>query len=279
MVGKPSKFRFGTSCTRSHEQPRGSIGTGTTDRVSSSTRLNYCNGSVEEHSKQRGIIQTSNGRWLKPVIHAAAQDHGEDTSKKVDEYLEFLDKRYSRMRGNEASHPRRALSIMKWLRAEDHHDTEEKDSNALYDLGVAGLASKRLLQRQGVTLRKCTIIQPSFDPPSIFVEHTSEETPTEGLSLLLNKILAAFSAKLILLQRQVSMRREWALRSLSRQTMVSTKAALTSLPRATANLARTVVRAGGGERNLKVAVAFTFAFAICIVQPLAKSAITARTQV
>ena len=277
LVAKPSKFW--SADTSSMETPRMNIGTEPTNQVSSSSRLNYSNGNVQEHPKQRSLVQTSsNGQGSKPVIQATGRDYGyeEDTSRKVDEYLEFLDKRYNRMRGNDAPQ-QNALPIMKWLRAEDHH--EEDHSNSLYALGVAGLASERLLQKQGVTLTKCSIIKPTPDASSIIVEHTSEGTPAEGMSLLLNKIFAVFSAKLLSLHRQLSVRRDWVLRSLSRKTKVSAKAALKAFPRATSNLARAAVKASGGERNLRLAATFTCAFAIYIAQPLVKSAITARTQV
>jgi len=282
VVGKPNKFWFGTSSTVTYGEPRFSTGNEPANQVSSSSRLNYRNnGDTVEHPQQRAAAQTSNGRWVKPVVQATTRDNGyeEDTSRKVDEYLEFLDKRYNRMRGNDAPQPKHSLHIMKWLRAEDHVHAEDSHSNSLYALGVAGLASERLLQKQGVTLRQCSIVETTPEPSSIVVEHTSEGSPAEEMSLLLNKILAAFTAKFLALHRQLSVRRDWVLRSLSRKTRASARAALKAFPKATSELARAAIKAGGGERNLKVAASFTCAFAIYIAHPLAKSAIAARTQV
>jgi len=281
-VGKTNKFWSGTSSTASYGEVRLSTGSKPANRVLSLSRLNYRNnGNADDHSNERTAIKSTNGRWVKPVVKATSKDYGyeEDTSRKVDEYLEFLDKRYNRMRGSDVPQPKHSLHLMKWIRAEEHDSMEENPSNSLYALGVAGLASERLLQKQGVHLRLCSIIETTPEPSSVVVEHVSEGTSADGMSLTFNKIFASFTAKFIALHRQWRVRRDWLLRSLSRKTRASAKAALKAFPKTAAELTRTMIKAGGGERNLKVAATFTCAFAIYIAHPLAKSAITARTQV
>ena len=68
----------------------------------------------------------------------------------VDNYLEFLDRRYQRL--HEEEEPRRdtKFSAWKWL-TQGSDDSEplkqQKTDDALYVLGVAGLASEKLLQK------------------------------------------------------------------------------------------------------------------------------------
>ena len=289
LVGNRNEFRFRTSSTRIHDVPRSH---GVDPTKSFSFRVNYRNGNDEDHQHSQQDItsaylsSTTTGRFQKTstLRHHPAAFNDEDTSKKVDEYLEFLDKRYNRMRGIDGpQHKRKPFNMLKWLSHEDHTDhTEEAESNALYALGVAGLASERLLQKQGVSLTKCSIVQPASDDDSIVVDcESSPDTPSslEGMPLLLNKIFATLTAKAIMLHRQVSARRRWMLKVLSQKSETAGKAALAAIPRASSNFVRTLVKAGGGERNLKFAATAMCAFAIYFAQPLVKSAITARTQV
>lgn len=89
----------------------------------------------------------------------------------VDEYLEFLDRRYRRLHEDRPSNEFANLpsSVWKWLHSEDgssmdnHATSSTTTSNpatntedALYVLGVAGLASKKLLQKHHLTTSTTT---------------------------------------------------------------------------------------------------------------------------
>lgn len=284
LAGSRSEFRSGaSSSTRIHDAAR-----------SFSFRMNYRNGNDE----YQGMINTASlssttGRLPKTVVHAsspsssAALGHDEDTSKKVDEYLEFLDKRYNRMRDtNGPQSKKKSFSVLKWLGQENHTEPPSEETDALYALGVAGLASERLLQKHGVSR---AIVQPPPPPAatsttikndSIVVEcdSSTESSMEERMSLLLNKIFATFAAKLVALQRQVTSKRNLMLQALALKSKNAGKAAMAFLPRATSDFVRAAVKAGGGERNLKIAATAMCAFAIYFAQPLVKGAIT-RTQV
>ena len=283
-VGNPNEFCSGTSSTRTYVLPRYSLGSEPTEtRVSISSRLFYRNGNEDDYATTKlkndpSSVTSTTTRWAKPLIHPLSED--EDTSKKVDEYLEFLDKRYNRMHNREGPQSKKnPFSVLKWLGHEDNAESEEEDnhSNALYALGVAGLASERLLQKHGVTLRKCSIIQSTAPEDSIVVEHTTPDTPVLKMPSLLNKIFAAFSAKYFALKRKVALRRSVILRALVLKSKEFLKTAPTAIPRATTKFAKALVKAGGGERNIKVAATVTCAFAIYVAQPLVKSAIATRT--
>jgi hypothetical protein len=78
----------------------------------------------------------------------------DETSQKVDEYLEFLDRRYQRLHETEsAPAPSAKFSALKWLKQGEEHTASDHE-NALYALGIAGLASERLLQRKKVHVVK-----------------------------------------------------------------------------------------------------------------------------
>lgn len=290
-VGNGNEFRLrsGTSFTRTHG------GFGVVLPNSFSFRMNYRNGHDESHSQQRiassSLLSSTGGNLPKAVGGArpsasasASLEEDQDTSKKVDEYLEFLDKRYNRMRGGEEKKP---FSVLQWLHHEDHTDhSEETQSNAFYALGVAGLASERLLQKHGVHLTQCSVVQPlsssttNEEEDSIVVDCDSSleaTSPVDHMSLLLNKIFATFAAKIVSLHRQFMVRRHLMLKSLSHASRAVGKKALALIPKASSDVVRALIKAGGGERNLKIAATAVCAFAIYIAQPLVKSAIASRT--
>lgn len=280
LAASRSEFRSGaSSSTKIHVVPR-----------SFSFRMNYRNGNDEDQGmiNAASLSSSTTGRLPKTVVHAsspssAALGNDEDTSKKVDEYLEFLDKRYNRMRDtNGPQEKKKPFSVLKWLGQENHMEPPSEETDALYALGVAGLASERLLQKHGVSR---VIVQPtaaatSMNDDSIVVEcdSSTESSMEERMSLLLNKIFAVFAAKLVALQRQVAAKRNLMLQALALKSKKAGKAALAFLPRATSDFVRAAVKAGGGERNLKIAATAMCAFAIYFAQPLIKGAI-ARTQV
>ena len=279
LAASRSEFRSGaSSSTRIHVVPR-----------SFSFRMNYRNGNDEDQGMiNTASVSSTTGRLPKTVVHAsslssAALGHDEDTSKKVDEYLEFLDKRYNRMRDTNGPQQKKTpFSVLKWLGQENHMEPPSEETDALYALGVAGLASERLLQKHGVSR---AIVQPTAaatskndDPIVVECDSSTEFSMEERMSLLLNKIFATFAAKLVTLQRQVAAKRNLMLQALALKSKNAGKAALAFLPRATSDFVRAAVKAGGGERNLKIAATAMCAFAIYFAQPLIKGAIT-RTQV
>lgn len=82
---------------------------------------------------------------------------GGDKQRSVDEYLEFLDHRYHRLHDDEASAPppSKRFSAWDWLSdSKEPCDPQRAADDALYVLGVAELASKRLLQKKGHIGRK-----------------------------------------------------------------------------------------------------------------------------
>mmetsp|Transcript_19476 Transcript_19476/g.28864 ORF Transcript_19476/g.28864 Transcript_19476/m.28864 type:complete len:313 (+) Transcript_19476:106-1044(+) len=76
---------------------------------------------------------------------------GRDMQRNVDDYLEFLDHRYHRLHDDEvsAAPPSKRFSALDWLKdTKEPCDQQRATDDALFVLGVAGLASDRLRQRK-----------------------------------------------------------------------------------------------------------------------------------
>ena len=257
----------------------------------STQRLHYRNeGSDEEHQKQQrwtmstplvtsGVVSAKGRKFLVRAPPSSTAEDDQDTQK-VDEYLEFLDKRYNRVHQIDGSpQKKKSFSVLKWLGQEDHSEAPEDSnsshsSNALYALGVAGLASERLLQKHGVAVRKCSVVQPETPENAITVEHAPCDPPAATTSKL-----AAMAAKLLSLHQRWTSMQATFVACLVREGKQVARLLWKTLPRKLASFVRVLVKAGGGQRNIMFAFSALCIFAVHFAQPLAKSAISSRSQV
>jgi hypothetical protein len=273
------------------------------DRTSGDT-----NGKAQLNSQQKWNLQASlmmmqktsdSTKGAKPLQqHGASSspvnNNEQDTAQKVDEYLEFLGKRYNRVHRFDRAHPKKTpFSVLAWLaQPQDENqnsnddsgdDSQVKESNALYALGVAGLASERLLQKHGVTLKRCTIVDldSSTSGKTIEVEHSSCESPKlqERMPLLLPSVLAAVVGRIVALRQFWETMQKTSMLSLLRKWHPWTRLSPSTWPPKLANLSRTLLKAGGGERNIQIALSVMCIFAVYFAQPLARLAVSSRTQV
>ena len=134
-------------------------------RRSASTRLFYRDGGVEdstvdghEHASSLKVEESEAMRWWQSVLKPAPTASPKDEEQQVvDEYLEFLNRRYQRLHANERRTPQPAqkFSALKWLTADKADPvTEQQQDDALYVLGVADLASERLLQKHQAAMQQ-----------------------------------------------------------------------------------------------------------------------------
>lgn len=290
LVGNRPEFLFGTGVTR----------TGPNDSL---TRLNYRNSHENERTDSKDLLRTrpqsSNTRkqQRKPFIQASVSSSSpenyysdETTRKEVDEYLEFLDRRYNRMHKSDNNartthYSKKQFPVLTWLFHENSgsiaNNEDENHDNALYALGVAGLASERLLQKHGVALHKHSIVHPAAIANNnengvvVEVEHSnSHRMPLP----LLNKIVAAFTATWIYhTHRQVMVRQRLLFRALSRKTRQVAASALASLPESTAALVKALWKAGGGKHSIKLAAATLCFLLLYIAKPLVKGVLSTST--
>lgn len=109
-----------------------------------STRLQYREGNDESST-------TSRLKWLNTIFPTSPREE-DDEQQSVDEYLEFLDRRYRRLHSSEKEEGPKPFSALGWLKQTSPSRneiivSEQQKEDALYVLGVAGLASQKLLQR------------------------------------------------------------------------------------------------------------------------------------
>jgi hypothetical protein len=111
---------------------------------------------------------------------------------RVDEYLEFLDKRYRRLHDDSPKAAKNQFSALNWLRSGSTDvDTEEtsddQHDNALFVLGVSELASERLLQNLHINLlqeKDADAKQQGAANAANFIDVTSPVLVQAGTSVL-----------------------------------------------------------------------------------------------
>eukprot|EP00542_Grammatophora_oceanica_P020608 CAMPEP_0194047112 /NCGR_PEP_ID=MMETSP0009_2-20130614/23561_1 /TAXON_ID=210454 /ORGANISM="Grammatophora oceanica, Strain CCMP 410" /LENGTH=329 /DNA_ID=CAMNT_0038692629 /DNA_START=39 /DNA_END=1028 /DNA_ORIENTATION=+ len=191
----------------------------------------------------------------------------ETRQEEVDRYLEFLDKRYHRLHDDEEAEPKqkqskeeqKKFSMLDWLSAEnpgDHIAEARKQNDALYVLGVAGLASERLLMKH-------QLIQPRprrnelHRDGAIVID--AEVTPDATV----RKVVEVSSVML----RQLSQRREALIRYQNMQMRKALRLSANTVIHAPGRLAKALWEIGGGKRTFALTVAMLTA-AFILVRPI-----------
>jgi hypothetical protein len=112
--------------------------------------LEYTSGADHENTIQRTTSSHTSGWWNSIFAR--------EESSPADDYLEFLEKRYSRILhddneeqpGSSSSSSKKSFNVLQWLYQGEEAEANQpkhREDDALYVLGVANLASKRLLQK------------------------------------------------------------------------------------------------------------------------------------
>jgi len=123
-----------------------------------STRLQYRRGDGENNERRQEYDSTASRladmtNWVGSMFsqNSLIKDMSSQ-QEEVDQYLEFLDRRYNRLHTNENDAEKSPpFSVLNWLAEGDKniigHPGSASQEDALYVLGVAGLASEHLLQK------------------------------------------------------------------------------------------------------------------------------------
>ena len=215
-----------------------------TDRTSSDLVDPNGSNSRSKHSQQ----------WWNSIFGG-----GEQTSA-ADEYLEFLDKRYnSILKDDSAQEPREAsrtgFPVLNWLYqtgGSDVSSQKHREEDALYVLGVAGLASKKLLQKHNLL--------PEKEAPVV----DTMATPVMSES-------GAASARVSNLFRHVAHKREVFLRSQTRYAHMAISYTARSLVTGPAKALRKFYALGGGHMTLAVTLTVLTALSI-VLRPVVRDA-------
>jgi hypothetical protein len=237
--------------------------------------------------------QTWWGSFLAPTAlpHAASAKPEEDeTSKMVDEYLEFLDRRYNRLYSSDSNPSSVAnnqaniiklpmpFSALGWLyqtsaetaiptttaAASPIHNTND---DALYALGVAGLASQRLLQKRHMApVAPSVVATPPTSSPTMAqaaLQSSSSTTATTRLATIV-AVLAEH-------MEPIKEARQRLLRFEQQKATAMVRAVFKAVPRA-------LVRAwklGGGGKNVAVAATLLTAVSLVLLRPMISSVLSA----
>lgn len=240
------------------------------------TRLQYRDGSDESDS-------TSRFGWFNTIFSNSHQDEANEQDS-VDEYLEFLDKRYRRLHTEEQEEPAKPFSAINWLKQgsptrNDMIATQQQEEDALYVLGVAGLASQKLLHRHHLQVEgsgNTAVADPPASHGSKMDFVDADIVPSGPVQVLIKRVLVPLIRVLYISQRRKEI---FVSNQLQRVRSVSTSA-LRSMGKTFAqgpiNVIRTLLDLGGGKRTVTVTLT-TLATVFLVLQPILQAAMTEGT--
>jgi hypothetical protein len=262
-----------------------------------STRLQYSSGRDGGSSNTYPAVASSGGRgWWETLFTTDDQDtttleHPRtEEQANVDAYLEFLDRRYKRLHSNDrvtvdsqSSNPV-PFSAMSWLMngKDETFLPKQPSEDALYVLGVAGLASQKLLQKHH--LPTAGTGSTATTPPA---KETSSQAPS-GESRELGVIDAELVAPANMLVTGVLVPLVRAIHVVQRCKQLTQQKLQDKMKSIGARAVQKVIRPvrkskdirsilkgllelGGGKRNVMVTLACLYA-TVLLLRPLLKGA-------
>ncbi|KAG7352718.1 hypothetical protein IV203_008766 [Nitzschia inconspicua] len=268
---------------------------------------------------------SSQSRWWKTLLSpadssalspssstaTASSASGEASEQEtVDAYLEFLDRRYRRLHSDEEEARKRKQSTIKasnsntkpipfsamdWLMngsTSNSVSTEQQQEDALYVLGVAGLASQKLLQKHhlrsavppsvGDASGGAAAASKNEDAIEVFAETSPEEDDLSSLinfpsQIFIKKVLVPLIRAVYIVQRRkdqvvqriqstvgafVTKAAQRVVHPVARRVRQGPKAIVESL-----------LEIGGGRRNLTFTLACAYA-TVVLLRPILQAAVT-----
>jgi hypothetical protein len=194
--------------------------------------------------------------------------NGQDS---VDEYLEFLERRYNRLHEDYEERP---FSAMNWLlngseKGGEIPASHQQKEDALYVLGVAGLASQKLLQKhphlqhanQGSVMSGAPAPIEALD--SIV---TTAEDVTFG-HLVIKRVLVPFAKVLYFVHRQKQIFLDVQLNRVKRYAVNMSKRTIRSLLYAPVKITKSIIEFGGGKGSIASTIALASAILV-LLRPL-----------
>jgi hypothetical protein len=224
------------------------------------------------------VIPPKTSRWWSPILFSSGvkPSSDDDKSRAVDDYLEFLERRYHRLHDDEQEQKRPStgstkFSALKWLKQESEVESPEarqqQHDDALFVLGVAGLASRQLLMKH----RRSDSLQ--WDGTATTAEQLSKAASAAALKS--EASLPASSAilhdaldRLQPFARHVLIRRKLLLRYQARQLNAMAALFAKALATGPAKAASALWRMGGGRKNIAVTLTVMAAFSVFVLRPL-----------
>jgi hypothetical protein len=242
------------------------------------------------------LSQPKSSRWWSPSLFSPgvkATAEG-DKNRAVDDYLEFLERRYHRLHDDDVKQDQQPatgtkFSALKWLKQGDDEGSpdanHQQQDDALFVLGVAGLASQQLLQkhhrhhcRSGVAAPPRLLSWPAAVATSSHLSaiENSATTHKEGGLTPAAIVLSVLLDRLKPLARGLAFRRKLLLRYQARQLNAVTAFFARALTLGPSKAATTLWRMGGGKKNIAVTLTVMAAFTVFVIRPLAEFLLAAQ---
>ena len=227
------------------------------------SRLRYTSGADNEHTLHR--TEGSNGWWNSIFSR--------EEPSPADDYLEFLERRYNRIlhddNDTEQQHAgsKRGFSVLQWLYEDSEqpegssHAKHSKEDDALYVLGVANLASKRLLQKHHLL-------------DQVAVTRETPESLSKKKSAIDAEILVtptrAVSKPLVGLLHQIALLRQFIIQHETRSLSSATKFLMRKMF-TTGRACQKLFHMGGAKVTWTVTLAALAAALSIVIHPLGRA--------
>jgi hypothetical protein len=241
--------------------PGTSFYTAQTRRTPISTRLLYRDGDELDIEMREQDKTTSTNAWWNPFAATALKS--QTATSDVDEYLEFLERRYQRLHEDQGRTEVK-FSALKWLKQEDGELNQQQHENVLYALGVAGLASERLLHKHQPHQLK------SYEPAAVDVQVVKTASTKPQAPVLATLVAARLSPafRKLMLQRKL----------LIRYQSLKLKAFATMLLKAAINMpvkaSKSLLKMSGGKRNLIYTASLMATVFVVLLRPVVQTIVS-----
>lgn len=236
-------------------------------KTPTTTRLQYRENAEDSSSSTSEPLVTS--KWWNGLFNSQSDIVNEQDS--VDDYLEFLERRYNRLHEEKEE---KAFSAMNWLlqgspKGEEITASAHQKEEALYVLGVAGLASQKLLQKHPhlqETLQDSDLSRPPASIEALDTIVTSAEDMTFG-HLVIKRVLVPFVKVLYFVHRQKQIFLDGQLSRAKRYAGNVTRNTLRSLLCAPVKITKSIIEFGGGKASIASTLALASAMLV-LLRPL-----------
>lgn len=233
-----------------------------------STRLQYREGEDETTS-------TSPLRWLNTIFPSSQRDE-DDEQQSVDEYLEFLDRRYRRLHSSEREEGPKPFSALNWLRqgSLSRHEeiiSEQQKEDALYVLGVAGLASEKLLHKHHMPV----------DGDKMSASTTNDFVDADIVSsgpgdILIKRVIVPLIRVVYIVQRRKEMFVDVQMMRFKRFSSKALQRVGKTLIHGPISTAKALLEVGGGKKSLTATFAVLCTL-LLVLRPVAQAIVTEGT--
>ena len=235
-------------------------------KAPTSTHLRYRDGSEDSSSTKESVVRSN---WWNGLFSSQSDTgNGQDS---VDEYLEFLERRYNRLHEDNEERP---FSAMNWLlngseKGGEIPASHQQKEDALYVLGVAGLASQKLLQKHP-HLQHAKQVSDISRPPAPIAALDTIVTTAEDVTfghLVIKSVLVPLVKVLYFVHRQKQIFLDVQLNCLKRYAVRATRRAIRSLLYAPVKITKSIIELGGGKGSVASTIALASAILV-LLRPL-----------